>query len=116
MWQWIISAAGVIVAAAIAAWAGRQGSRDSPYAALHTRVTTLERQVDSMRRRMWRLDTDLDTAVDALWEQQRWIEEGAVPPPPTITRRALEVVHRRRAERAEAHQRPDDGQPTDPTT
>ena len=99
MWQWIISAGGVIAAAAIAAWAGRRGSRDSPYVALHTRVTTLERQVDSMRRVQWRTDNDLDTVVDALWEQQRWIEEGAVPPPPTITRRALEVVHRRRAER-----------------
>lgn len=95
---------GAIATIAVAVITARQAHRTvvtAPYDQLSRRVSTLEKQVDTMRRIQWRTDNDLDTAVDALWEQQIWIESGAVPPPPTITSRALQVVHRRRAERAE---------------
>lgn len=74
----------------------RAGNRSSPYDALAARVATLETQVDRMRKRIYRLDTDLDVVVDALHEVSDW--DGS-PPPPTIAADALEVVRRRRKER-----------------
>ena len=60
MWQWILSAAGVLGAAAVAAWAGRRGSRDSPYEALAKRVTDQEDRI-----------TELTQLVDTLRDEVR---------------------------------------------
>lgn len=85
------------VAALIAAvWVAVLQRRAAPYPALADRVATLEAQVDRMRKRIYRLDTDLDVVVDALHEVSDW--DGS-PPPPTIAADALEVVRRRRKER-----------------
>lgn len=98
----ILGALATVLVAVITARQAHRTVVTAPYDQLSNRVSKLEKQVDTMRRIQWRTDNDLDTAVDALWEQQLWIESGAVPPPPTITSRALQVVHRRRAERAES--------------
>lgn len=85
------------VAALIAAvWVAVLQRRAAPYPALADRVATLETQVDRMRKRIYRLDTDLDVVVDALHEVSDW---DGTPPPPTIAADALEVVRRRRKER-----------------
>lgn len=77
MWQWIISAGGVVAAAAIAAWAGRRGSRDSPYGEMrqalvdaNARIDKLQADVDSLR----------DDALDAKEEahQARNAAEQAI--------------------------------------
>ena len=71
--------------------------RAAPYPALADRVGKLEGQVDTMRKRIYRLDTDLDIVVDAV---HPYIDWDGIPPPPTISQAALDIVYRRRRSRA----------------
>lgn len=100
MSAWAVGGTAVtaLVALASAVWVALIQRKAAPYPALADRVATLEKQVDSMRSRIYRLDTDLDVVVDALHEVAEW---DGTPPPPTIAQDALDVVHRRRKERCE---------------
>ena len=92
---------GSIVVAAVAlgsaVWVALIQRKTAPYPALADRVATLESQVDGMRKRIYRLDSDLDVVVDALYGVAEW---AGTPPPPTIAQVALDIVHHRRQDRA----------------
>ena len=92
-----------LAALASAVWVAHIQRKTAFYPVLADRVATLETQVDRMRSRIYRLDSDLDVVVDALHEVAEW--DGS-PPPPTIAQNALEVVRRRRNERCEEARRP----------
>lgn len=88
----------------------RERARDAPYASLVTRIgqqdtrldhlsTSLDELRESARRlsqRVEQQDIDIDVLTDALWVQHQWQQAGAMPPPPTISSSALELIHDRR--------------------
>lgn len=87
-----------VVALGSSVWVAFIQRKTAPYPALADRVATLETQVDGMRKRIYRLDSDLDVVVDALYGVAEW---DGTPPPPTIAQVALDIVHSRRQERAQ---------------
>lgn len=85
-----------VLAVVSAVWVALIQRKAAPYPALADRVGRLETQMDAARRRTYRLENDLDVVVDVLHAIAEW---DGTPPPPPITRQALDVVHRRRQER-----------------
>lgn len=95
----LISMVGAVIVAWLAkrqsATAAKIAAESAPYPELGKRTAKLERIVDEMRGRLHVVETDLDVTVDALWCQIEWRKSGAKPPPPEVSARALEAVHRR---------------------
>lgn len=72
---------------------------------LRSRVDNLEAKVEDLQasvrakdREVDRLNRDMTTVAEALWQQHEWQEAGATPPPPTIATAAVELLHRRRGD------------------
>ena len=73
--------------------AAKTAATSAPYGELSKRVSTLEKQVDDLRRFAYSLESDLDVVVDELWSHSQR------DPRALISSRALEIVHRRRTQR-----------------
>ena len=73
--------------------AAKTAATSAPYGELSKRVSTLEKQVDDLRRFAYSLESDLDVVVDELWSHSQRDPEAF------ISSRALEIVHRRRTQR-----------------
>lgn len=108
-WAAIVVAGLSLIGVVVVAWQSTKAAKvaadteaqAAPYDKLAARVSTLETQVDRMRRTIHHMADDLDTVVDALWEQEQWSRAGMKTPRPTIASKALHVMHRRRADRIE---------------
>lgn len=102
-WQILLGSIGTLVVAAGGYITARSGHRSSPYDRIVDRLEKLEAsdgaktdQIIALRQQVMVLTGDTDILSEALWVQWQWVESGAMPPPPTISAAALEVVQRRR--------------------
>lgn len=82
-----------------------ESARSVPYDVLIQRVGDLETnearrdaEIRALRRNMRELDDDVDVVVDALHPFVDW---DGLPPVPTISQAALDIVQRRRQKRAQ---------------
>ena len=112
--EWFLPSLLSLVGVVLVAWMSKRSSEKAaktaataaPYGELSKRVSTLEKQVDDLRRLAYSLESDLDVVVDELWNYSQRDPEA------NISSRALEIVHRRRMQRIRLHG-PDPQEPSD---
>jgi len=64
----------------------------APYEVLARRVSDLEAADAAKGRRLASLERKFRLVADALEAQHRWQQDGAVPPPPTISPLAIAAI------------------------
>ena len=103
--EWFLPSLLSLVGVVVVAWMSKRSSEkaaktaatSAPYGELSKRVSTLEKQVDDLRRLAYSLESDLDVVVDELWSHSQR------DPDAPISSQALEIVHRRRTQRIRLH-------------
>lgn len=103
--EWFLPSLLSLVGVVVVAWMSKRSSEkaaktaatSAPYGELSKRVSTLEKQVDDLRRLAYSLESDLDVVVDELWSHSQRDPEAL------ISSRALEIVQRRRTQRIRLH-------------